>query len=151
MYRIALLATLLPVVLATEGWRACDGLPAPVWVNITGCDGPPCDLPRGQDIYYQSMFTTTDYSDVLTTYADFREIESGIAGNFPLPSDQKNTCARLIGSRCPVYPDEDLIYELKMGVLRIYPTNMALDLKMYVRDASGATISCFQILATTVG
>uniref|UniRef100_A0A336MYS0 CSON008571 protein n=1 Tax=Culicoides sonorensis TaxID=179676 RepID=A0A336MYS0_CULSO len=138
------------IILATEGIRECPGLPAPNYVNIAGCEKAPCLLPRGKDAEMESSFTSIDAADKLKTRSYFREIESGVAGEFPLPSDKANTCDWLISTTCPIYPTEDVTFTLNMPVLWIYPKNMDLDLKITVENENKVILSCFQVLAKTV-
>lgn len=86
----------------------------------------------------------------MKTRAYFREIESGIAAEFPVPGDKADTCEWLMSTTCPIYPNEDVIFKLDMPVLLIYPKNMELDLKITVENEDKTILSCFQVLATTV-
>lgn len=86
----------------------------------------------------------------MKTRSYFLEIESGIAGEFPLPNDKGNTCDWLVSTTCPIYETEDVIYTLSMPVLWIYPKNMDLDLKITVENENKEIMSCFQVLAKTV-
>uniref|UniRef100_A0A336KZH3 CSON001914 protein n=1 Tax=Culicoides sonorensis TaxID=179676 RepID=A0A336KZH3_CULSO len=137
------------LVFGTEGIRECPGLPVPQFVNISGCDKAPCALKRGQNAEMISGFLSNEYSDNLKTRAYFREIESGVAGEFPLPNDKGNTCDWLVSTTCPIYPTEDVTFMLSMPVLLIYPKNMDLDLKITVENEDKTILTCFQVLAYT--
>lgn len=151
MYRAALLLALLPAVaFATEGWRPCDGIRTPIRVNISDCAVAPCNLKRGSTVRMESAFAVPEYSDVLTTKAYFDDLTSGVSGSYPLPSSQKATCDHLIGSRCPLYDNEEVVYTLAMPILSIYPTGIDLDLKITVENELDNTLTCFQVLARTV-
>lgn len=151
MYRAAFLLVLLPAVaFATEGWRSCDGIKTPIRVNISDCAVAPCNLKRGSTVRMESAFVVPEYSEELATKAYFDDLTSGVSGSYPLPSSQKATCNNLIGSRCPVYDDEEVIYTLEMPILPIYPTGIDLNLKITVDNGSGKTLTCFQVLARTV-
>lgn len=151
MLRYVLIVALLPLALATEGWTPCDdGSPVPTKLEVEGCDSAPCILRRGQSIRYEATFISTKYSENVTSFAHFREIESGITGNFPLPSDQRDTCRRLINSSCPLYPGEEITHELVMPVYIFYPSAMALELTMFVQNDEGGVEKCFKLLATTL-
>lgn len=97
-----------------------------------------------------SFRVEAEYGDTLRTRTYFRELESGIVGEFPLPGDKAKTCHWLMSTTCPVYPTEDVTYKLSMPVLSIYPKNMELDLKITIENEDKTILSCFQVLATTV-
>lgn len=100
--------------------------------------------------FFKTKNILAEYSDSLKTRAYFREIELGIASEFPLPGDKAKTCDWLLSTTCPVYPTEDVTYKLEMPVLLIYPKHMELDLKITVENEDKTILTCFQVLATTV-
>lgn len=151
MFRVALLIALVPAIaFATEGWRPCDDVPVPLQVNISDCPQAPCNLKRGSTVRMESNFIVPEYSEDLTTLAYFDDLTSGVSGSYPLPSAQKVTCNNLIGSRCPLYDDEEVTYTLAMPILSIYPTGVDLDLKIVVKNENDQILTCFQVLARTV-
>ncbi|XP_063709236.1 NPC intracellular cholesterol transporter 2-like [Culicoides brevitarsis] len=149
-FAVCLLALCPFIAFATEGIRECPGFPMPHFVNISECAKAPCPLYRGKDVVTISGFTSNEYAETLKTRAHFREIESGIAAEFPLPADRSNTCDWLISTTCPVYPTEDVTYKFVMPVLSIYPKKMELDLKITVENENKEILSCFQVEGTTV-
>uniref|UniRef100_A0A336M030 CSON013231 protein n=1 Tax=Culicoides sonorensis TaxID=179676 RepID=A0A336M030_CULSO len=149
-----LIALILPAVAlaATEGLTPCpNGEPMPNEVQIENCVRVPCILPRGDYIRAVIDFTNPEYTETLTLKNEWREIASGITGEFPFPSNIRDACLNLLNTECPLYPSEDVAHNLTMPVLRIYPANLDLDLRIILKNDNSDAVMCFNVLARTSG
>ncbi|XP_063704272.1 uncharacterized protein LOC134833762 [Culicoides brevitarsis] len=150
MFRLLLVVLLPAFALATEGIVPCsNGAPMPNKVHVDNCEKVPCILPRGDHLTSIIDFESPSYSETLTLKNTWREIASGLTGEFPFPSSIKNACNHLLNAACPVYPSEDISYNLTMPVLKLYPPKLDLDLQISVWNDDGEAAFCFNILART--
>lgn len=169
MFRLLLLICLPLIVLATEGITPCsNGEPMPEHVSVENCERVPCILPRGDHIrtvidfinrkysFFSQKFwrkitqkIAATYTDTLTLKNKWREIASGIQGEFPFPSNIKEACNWLLNTQCPVYDSEDVSYNLTMPVLKLYPPNLDLDLQISLWNDDDQPAVCFHILSRT--
>lgn len=144
----------------------------PTKVDVENCDRVPCILPRGGSLtniidfenrkcvvvwvkrkdlsqFTKYFINKADYSENLTLKTKWREIASGITGEFPFPSNIKNACLWLMNTQCPVYETEDVSYNLTMPVLKIYPPNLDLDLEISLWNDNNKPVTCFHVLTRT--
>jgi hypothetical protein len=66
-------------------------------------------------------------------------------GEFPMPEEQQNACAHLVGSQCPLSATEDVTWNLTMPVLEEYPAEVTLVLEMSLIGDNDAVVTCFKI------
>lgn len=62
MFRVLILATLIPALLATHGIEVCrSGIALPIEVIVADCDQAPCTVALGQSAQVRFRFTARKF------------------------------------------------------------------------------------------
>uniref|UniRef100_A0A182JEZ5 MD-2-related lipid-recognition domain-containing protein n=1 Tax=Anopheles atroparvus TaxID=41427 RepID=A0A182JEZ5_ANOAO len=128
--------------------QECTTGSLPSSVDVAGCKATPCDLPKGQDASVLVHFTAGQQLTSLRPLVH-ASLAAGVTVPFVLPPDRQDACDWLVGAQCPLSPDEDVTYELRLPVLASYPS-LSLTVELQLLDQNGAVVTCFRVPAKVV-
>lgn len=114
---------------------------------MKGCQKPPCELKRGEDAVAFVDFSTGE--EVVKLRPVVYATALGLTVPFHMPPDRQDACEWLQGSRCPLSAGEDVRYELRLPVEKVYPA-VAVDVELQLVDQDDQIVSCFSVEAKVV-
>jgi ML domain len=114
----------------------------PKHVEIDGCTGMPCKVKKGSDLAVDIHFTTTSATKSLKPKLSTKIL--GIKMPLSVPKDQQNACENLRDSKCPLEANQDVIYSVKLPILKSYPS-MKTEIEVNLVGDNGNSHSCFKI------
>lgn len=115
---------------------------APTKVIVDGCDSTPCRVKKGNDLNVEIHFTTA--SSVSSLKPQLSAKVFGIKMPLSVPKDLQNACENLKEGKCPLSSNQDVIYSVKLPILKSYPA-MKTEIEMNLVGENGKSHTCFRL------
>uniref|UniRef100_A0A1B0C974 Putative major epididymal secretory protein he1 n=1 Tax=Lutzomyia longipalpis TaxID=7200 RepID=A0A1B0C974_LUTLO len=148
MFRIIILATVIPAIFATQGIERCNaGNEMPTQTTVIGCSSTPCEVRLGESARMEIIFTAPRNMEVLTPVTTAFLL--GIAIPYELPLEIQRGCDHIVGATCPIAAGTTVTYIFEFPVNENYPQVRNLPVEVALHDQQGV-FSCARVRIATV-
>lgn len=109
---------------------------------MDSCDSPPCKVKKGHDLHVEIHFTTTSSTTSLKPQLSAKVF--GIKMPLDVSKEHQDACESLKNVKCPLSSNQDVIYSVKLPILKSYPA-MKTEIEMNLIGDHGHSHACFRL------
>lgn len=109
---------------------------------MDGCNSSPCKVKKGNDLNVEIHFTTVAATSSLKPQLSAKVF--GIKMPLTVTKDHQNACESLKDAKCPLSSNQDVVYSVKLPILKSYPA-MKTEIEMNLVGDNGHSHTCFRL------
>jgi ML domain len=102
----------------------------------------PCKFKKGTELSAKMIFSLNAPTNTLKPKVSAKVF--GMNMNIDVPKEQQNACAHLENLNCPLQPNQDVIYTVKMPISKSTPT-VKTELEINLIGDNNKSHVCFKI------